>query len=987
MAEGGLERSCGKPSLELVEAGGIGLHAVFLLLMSRLPQAPGSVLPPLRAPPGPQRATLSDGAARGQPPDPGSSSLANLARSLQKAEAVLRSCVSPGLRRLLLPRPGEAAYAGDDDDDSPEALARLAQVEQSFLGLRRCFCVWENPRTETFQGHVRPLPGDAAHVAFSYHPVRPRVAERCATLHALLQHRHHLRLSREYCRRLKGASDFIRRLLLLLAEQPGPQAPAGEPGAARALRGLCEELRTHAGHWSGLQRRMRGDPWLRPLLLCRPESVLHMKQALWLLALHAVRLVESYAEAALRGLARASPASAPPALLADLFQGLEIYNRVVGDLALELGPSRLPGGPAAWRGTAGAAGAGSQAFPAERVLAILAAERGRLAAERLHRLLQRQDGDREPERVRWEDAAVPWPAERRSVEADVGSPGRPGREELTRLSEELQALCREDKELMHLVLGALVASTDSPWRRLLDRPRQEKGPAAEGPEGASRPGSAGRKPVRWLDASHAEAAQALYARYSALFWEAAGAALARRLEVPRARGPGWAAALAQDLGQALGQACPPRECQEELRRLGLRLLCGGVFRSWDGAFARALGSGLSDKCSAEPARAGGAARSRTARLLQRLYPALAFALRRLQPPPARRAGGPPGSPDLRLQLLGRCLATAQAAGSWLMSKAYQYLASWSLRQFLLVTQGDLQLLKAETDELTELVNAAFPEGLPSSPLSPQEQQLCQQIRSTAAGMQLFSQDVLRMFSTDCKRVSAEIFDQTMPLGKHWRLGLRADLPSCPSEYAAAAAQTVLGQVLQGIQLLPRDSQVPTLTQVMTAFVEAWMDHILAQKIKFSLQGALQLKQDFELVRELVQSEHYSLAPEIRQSLLSLRVFQQMDSAILCLLQQPSGKAFLPSHTWRSLRRCCSNDGVRTQEPGAGDLDSLESLEAAGAAAAGAAPSARRPPERLQRGAPESYLTGSQQQWLSLRLHGPRRWRVPGLPCGARSPEP
>lgn len=39
--------------------------------------------------------------------------------------------------------------------------------------------------------------------------------------------------------------------------------------------------------------------------------------------------------------------------------------------------------------------------------------------------------------------------------------------------------------------------------------------------------------------------------------------------------------------------------------------------------------------------------------------------------------------------------------------------------------------------------------------------------------QLFSGEVLKMFSTDCKRMSAEIFDQTMPLGKHWRVGLRA----------------------------------------------------------------------------------------------------------------------------------------------------------------------------------------------------------------------
>ncbi|KAK1190983.1 CC142 protein, partial [Pygoscelis papua] len=174
----------------------------------------------------------------------------------------------------------------------------------------------------------------------------------------------------------------------------------------------------------------------------------------------------------------------------------------------------------------------------------------------------------------------------------------------------------------------------------------------------------------------------------------------------------------------------------------------------------------------------------------------------------------------------------------------------------------LQLLKMETDRLVVLVSGTFPEPgdapppLPPAPLSHRERQLCQQIRSVAASIQLgtagggggagchpgspplcpppllFAGDVLKMFSTDCKRVSAEIFDQTMPLGKHWRVGLRADLPSSPSAYAAAAAQAVLGQALQGARLLPRDAQAPTLARVTTAFLEAWMDHILARRIKF-----------------------------------------------------------------------------------------------------------------------------------------------------------
>lgn len=61
------------------------------------------------------------------------------------------------------------------------------------------------------------------------------------------------------------------------------------------------------------------------------------------------------------------------------------------------------------------------------------------------------------------------------------------------------------------------------------------------------------------------------------------------------------------------------------------------------------------------------------------------------PPP----GCPPGSPCLRLQVLGRCLATAQAACSWLMGRACRYLAAWALPQFLLVTQGDLQVRRGQ----------------------------------------------------------------------------------------------------------------------------------------------------------------------------------------------------------------------------------------------------------------------------------------------------
>lgn len=43
---------------------------------------------------------------------------------------------------------------------------------------------------------------------------------------------------------------------------------------------------------------------------------------------------------------------------------------------------------------------------------------------------------------------------------------------------------------------------------------------------------------------------------------------------------------------------------------------------------------------------------------------------------------------------------------------------------------------------------------------------------------------------------------------------------------------MLGQVLQGARLLPRDAQAPAMAGGTTAFLEAWMEHILEHRIRF-----------------------------------------------------------------------------------------------------------------------------------------------------------
>ncbi|NXG13629.1 CC142 protein, partial [Grallaria varia] len=205
---------------------------------------------------------------------------------------------------------------------------------------------------------------------------------------------------------------------------------------------------------------------------------------------------------------------------------------------------------------------------------------------------------------------------------------------------------------------------------------------------------------------------------------------------------------------------------------------------------------------------------------------------------------PPGGPCLRLQVLGRCLAVAAAAHAWLTGRAGRYLAAWALPQFLLLTQGDLQVLKAEMEQLVVQVSRTFPElgdthgDTPpeSLPVSLWELQLCRQIHVVANNIQVWRDTDGGSGAEGCLRCLCQpVSHRGVDVGDHSaEQGPRAppELPSTPSEYAAAAVQAVLGQVLQGAQALPRDAQAPTLARVTTAFLEAWMDHILTRRIKF-----------------------------------------------------------------------------------------------------------------------------------------------------------
>ncbi|XP_038132107.1 uncharacterized protein ccdc142 isoform X2 [Cyprinodon tularosa] len=431
----------------------------------------------------------------------------------------------------------------------------------------------------------------------------------------------------------------------------------------------------------------------------------------------------------------------------------------------------------------------------------------------------------------------------------------------------------------------------------------------------------------------------------------------------------------------------PEEFRTVLQDFRLNLLVQSALAHWDSVVCRGIGSALKDKClrsESSSCAADERTTSQTMRhFLQLLPPLLASLGFFLSIRSAPASGLLLPSCVLQRHTAAALLASLQICTVWVESKAQQFLSSWSPERFLLVSQGDLPMLMDSVEQMMDLTKS-FLRSLDSehhpTARSYHQRLLRNQLDAldgAANELKDFSSLVLENFSTDCKRMSGEIFERTMPPAVHWRPGQRTGLPSSPSEYASLAAQAVIGRVLEAP--LSEEARVGALSVTMTAFMEAWMEHILRQKIKFSVQGALQLKEDFDSIREMIKSDKYGLSADLVQRLLALRVFQQMDSALFCLLQQPVVKPYLQRRAWEPFTRCCPVKGSRTSLDATedGTITNLGSVDAEDPVLPPADMSAPAEPYL----ASSTALGATQQDWLDLRVNSSaRHWRLPGLQC-------
>ncbi|XP_077992627.1 coiled-coil domain-containing protein 142-like [Glandiceps talaboti] len=451
-----------------------------------------------------------------------------------------------------------------------------------------------------------------------------------------------------------------------------------------------------------------------------------------------------------------------------------------------------------------------------------------------------------------------------------------------------------------------------------------------------------------------------------------------------------------------------------LQSLSRQLHAAATIGDWDAGFCEALASSVIDKCL--PLSMGaGEHKTKTAMLFQiAFHPLVSLLMSAEQTPalksPSRGKSGLPVYPrnavvTVTIPALARLLTTLSTALQWSHTKTLQFLASWSIGAFLLITQSDLKTL---TDTALRVLKLAQPLctttdcsssagpglgpvlgsiGPPSTgthdmQLNNRLNQLWHLLNGVTSKLHNLSSTSSKLFGQDCTRMSTEYWQQAMPVGKVWKRRSNQDYPTEPNAYVESAVETILEPVTDGVSKLKTAAQISAVTVAVVAMLEAWMTHILKEKIKFSLFGAHQLHLDFNYVRQWISSDMSGLMQGTQQSVLSLDVFKHMEGAVQLLKQQPRRR----NKSRRDFKDdCCSEYSTSTNAGSESRRNSLLGNTLFPSSDGAASSSEASGSDILDTGIDdEAYLIPKRDEWLALRVHAGSRWK---LPLGCLNPQP
>lgn len=810
----------------------------------------------------------------------------------------------------------------------------------------------------------------------------------------LTRQRHLLTLTRQFVVHQMSLMNYMNSMCELIEQSP--------PIPSR-LSAMCLRLRDVNSQCALLHRRLRSDPCLYPIPSpSMQDAIRNIPGVLLLMAVKATLLTEQFI---LRVLCRV--AQVPAEVTPDLCRSLTLYNQVVDDLSKRGRPL-----------------AELQPFCLSRTLEILAEERGEVLAGEMCRMWSQcglEDMLMREMETYMKQATNPRPSssqQKSQVVPGQRSPSNlrvlvqedrsqvtlvlqksqvvPGQRSLSNLGVVVQEDRREMKSYVNQATDPALRTSSSLQKNQVvsgQRSSSNLGVLIQGDRSQVTPVLqilVGLDQKMWNQVP-SSSESAIYSQYCARLWPALHSHVFHALCLGM-RGPsalpalpslpeGVCASAVHVLRETFNSEDLPESCVSLGRSLSQNLLGVRSLIAWDSTLCRALSSALTDKCAASMLGRGDPVsgnHSRTSGILVTLCQHLSALLvtpSSNHPSPSREPWNlsepllSPPSSDLcavicQQGVLTRCTVTLHLCNMWLRSRTQIFVSSGSLSQLVLITHGDLPVIKAECRSLVAVAENA--DWFPST------QSSCLKIKRSRDVLEGLVVSLPHVLGSVCSRRAQDLFQHMMPAGRHWRGKLVTGPDLAASEYAQAAVSAVVVPVLDGVISLCLEEQVSAVCVAVRVFMEAWMGHILREKIKFSLQGALQLRRDFESVRDILRSQESRLSSEVVQAALALPVFAQADNAIVCLLQQPSRKAYLQSGSC-VLFPCCPPLCRVAVDSMSDSLQSLDSLE-------------RRvwdgdTSRRVPRHSHDSYLPHNQRQWLSLRVH--KAWNGLSLPWEGR----
>ncbi|XP_038070609.1 uncharacterized protein LOC119739669 [Patiria miniata] len=817
---------------------------------------------------------------------------------------------------------------------------------------------------------------------------------------------------------------------------------------------FCEDLRIHMNNWTSIQHRLYSDKYLQSVMpeLCRDLSDLQRSLVYWRDC--ALWWLQQIIAIGLRIFAHCSPNTATQDMLWSIVRGTENYNGMLALIkGHQRHPvTTLPSHQVRYRCLRFKIAEASsrftrsfQLFSVSRILSILSKERSKLASLQILFFLMRNQSfihisKQPPQLFDWRTypcmASVK--TSRSSSEPEAANPSAATGSLLTLRDLKAQGLLQEtspqcaietqEEGFISKLLTAVSASTG-----LLQKHR----PSASTDEGSNQtatqklaklksPRRNGgkhdtRKSVRWGDSFNARIQHEYFNLYMDMMWRCCGDELRDLLHRP---GLGLAEialdgimslghvyqcsdALVVALGHLIEQTCGKgvftAGASQSLQSISRQLISDVAFSQCRSGICHALACSFTDKCFAVSGPSSINQGSKTCQLFQvSLLPLLSLlsaaehqhSATKVLPRGASRNGVTPAIQSPSTQTLHQALSLSimvlEASRHWCLTKGNQFLASWSVNKFLLVSQSDLKITLDSSVHILQacqwLSSSASKEVHQSTTHHKEKdaarlEELKLKLDAINSRLHITSSELLQVFGQHCSQMCADVWQQGMPMGKVWRKKTTDDLPTEHNPYVPAAVNTILVPLVEGVSNLRISAQIAIISVTVTNMLEMWMAHVLREKPKFSVHGAHQLSQDVAYVRTWLMSDSNGLELQTRQSMLTLDAFRHFEGAISLLKHQPRRRG-INSPTRDDANSEYSSSTVPSSAGShQGSVSSLsDTLPPGGTNTVGEPLALGNGSDMGESGFEEEiFRVPHRKEWLSLRVHGNQKWRL--LPFG------